>query len=153
MRTKSVPRKWMMREGLRFDVGPYLSGGLEARVRLEELTARKDRLEELTAGRDSGIYHAGREGRRWVTDSEFGVPFLGSTDILKADLSNLLLISKKQVAKNPKFTVHKGWTLITRSGTIGRMAYARPDMDGMGCLWNLSVPTLLIPSTISSNRS
>jgi len=133
MKTKAVPSKWMMREGLRLDVGPYLSGALEGRVRLDELAAKKDRLADLTQGGSEGIYHAGREGRRWVSDPEYGVPFLGSTDILKADLSYLPLISKKQVTKNPKFTIRSSWTLITRSGTIGRMAYARPDMDGMAC--------------------
>lgn len=58
---------------------------------------------------------------------------MGSTDILAADLSYLPLISKKQVASNPRFTVGKGWTLVTRSGTVGRMAFARPDMDGVAC--------------------
>jgi type I restriction enzyme, S subunit len=58
---------------------------------------------------------------------------MGSTDILAADLSSLPLISKKQVQANPNFTIHEGWTLITRSGTIGRMAYARADMDGIAC--------------------
>lgn len=81
----------------------------------------------------SAIYHAGREGRHWVTDKEYGVPFLSSSDILKADHTHLPLLAKKQVQANPGFIVHKGWTLITRSGTIGRMAYVRPDMDGMAC--------------------
>jgi len=81
----------------------------------------------------SDIYHAGRERRRWVSEDKYGVPFLSSSDILKADLTNLPLLSKKQVKENPGFLVRKGWTLITRSGTIGRMAYVRPDMDGMAC--------------------
>ena len=31
----------------------------------------------------------------------------------------------------PGLVIDEGWTLITRSGTIGRMAYARPEMRGM----------------------
>src|SRR5262249_6979216 len=69
----------------------------------------------------------------WVESPEFGVPFMGSTDILASDLSHLPLLSKKQVIANPDFIVRTGWTLITRSGTIGRMAYARPDMYGIAC--------------------
>lgn len=58
---------------------------------------------------------------------------MGSTDVLASDLSGLPLISKKQVKANQNFTIRSGWTLITRSGTIGRMAYARQDMDGIAC--------------------
>ena len=37
MRTKAVPSHWLRRGGHRLDVGPYLSGALEVKVRLEEL--------------------------------------------------------------------------------------------------------------------
>lgn len=79
------------------------------------------------------IFHAGREARTWVESSEYGVPFISSSDVQKASLSELPFISKKQVAKNPDFLVHTGYTLITRSGTIGKMAYCRSEMDGMAC--------------------
>ena len=81
----------------------------------------------------SAIYHAGREARSWVSEEKYGVPFLSSSDILKAELTHLPLLSKRQVERNPGFLIRKGWTLITRSGTIGRMVYVRPDMDGMAC--------------------
>lgn len=129
MRAKTVPSKWMRREGLRLDVGPYMSGALEAQVRLEELSARKDSLESVTLG----LVNAGRIKRLWVQDPEYGVPFLSSTDILKADISQIRLIAKSAVTANPKLTIREGWTLITRAGSIGRMAYARPDMDGLAC--------------------
>jgi type I restriction enzyme S subunit len=119
--------------GRRLDCNPYLSGAFEAKVRLEKLRAKKTPLQKLTLGGMEGIYHAGREARTYVDDPKFGVPFLGSTDILAADLSRLPLISKKQVAANAHFTIQEGWTLITRSGTIGRMAYVRSDMAGMAC--------------------
>jgi type I restriction enzyme, S subunit len=133
MKIKSVPSGWMRRDGRRLDCGPYMSGALEARIRLEGMGCRKDRLADLCEGGTEGIFHAGRESRTWVDDSRYGVPFLSSSSILAADLSRLPLISKKQVAANPLFTIRPGWTLITRSGTIGRMVYARPDMDGLAC--------------------
>jgi len=126
---KIIPSTWLEKNGRRLDCGPYLSGAIEARELLRSLSAPKEPLQNLT----TGIYHAGREGRLWVESPEHGVKFFGSTDILSADLSALALISKKQVAANPNFRIHKGWTLITRSGTIGRMAYARSDMDGLAC--------------------
>lgn len=133
MKVKSIPSAWMRRDGRRFDCGPYMSGALEAKVRLEELACRKDSLASVCFGGVAGIYHAGRESRNWVDDPDAGVPFLSSSSILAADLSGLPLISKKQVASNPRFTLGRGWTLITRSGTIGRIVYARPDMDGLAC--------------------
>lgn len=120
---------WLHINDCRLDSRPYLSGAMEARGLLAKLHAEKQPLYAVT----SGIYHAGREGRRYVNDPEYGVPFLGSTDILAADFSSLPLLSKKQVAANPLFMIKEGWTLITRSGTVGRMAFVRPDMAGMAC--------------------
>jgi type I restriction enzyme, S subunit len=128
-----VKASWMESNGRRLDCNPYLSGAFEARVILEKLSALKQPLHQVTKGGLQGIYHAGRESRQYVTDPAYGVPFLGSTDILAADLSTLAFLSKKQVAANPAFTIQEGWTLITRSGTVGRMAYVRPDMAGMAC--------------------
>jgi type I restriction enzyme S subunit len=115
--------------GYRLDCSPYLGGALETKILLEKLPLRKDTLKEVT----TGIYHAGRESRQWVESPEYGVPFISGSDLQKADLSDLPLISKRQVAKTPHFTIRAGYTLITRSGTIGKMAYARRDMDGMAC--------------------
>lgn len=133
MKVKAIPIGWVLRGSRRMDCNPYLSGALEARIRLEEMRTPKQPLESLTLGGAAGIYHAGREGRTWVRNRRHGVPFLGSTKILAADLSELPLLSVRQVESNPRFIIHEGWTLITRSGTIGRMAYARPEMDGMAC--------------------
>lgn len=124
---RAIPSTWLENNGRRLDCGPYMSGAVEAKELL------KRHVTERLADVAEDIYHAGRESRIWVDSLEHGVPFMGSTDILASDLTFLPLISKKQISSNPKFTVGKGWTLITRSGTIGRMAYARPDMDGVAC--------------------
>lgn len=119
---------WLDEGGRRLDCNPYMSGALEARDALKRV-----QITEKLADVTKRIFHAGREGRIWVEDSKYGVPFMGSSDIRIADFSSLPLIAKKQVARNPLFTLEAGWTLITRSGTIGRMAYSRPDMAGMAC--------------------
>jgi len=100
---------------------------------LSALSLPKDLLHTLTQGGKDGIFHAGRETRTWVDDPIHGVPFMSGSDMLLADLSRLPLISKRRVAVVPKFIVHRDWVLITRSGTIGRMNYSRPDMDGYAC--------------------
>lgn len=131
MKAKSVPSSWLDRDGRRLDCNPYMSGALEAKVLLEGLKARKDVLQDVTLNGLAGIFNGPRFARSYVDDPAEGVPFMGSTDILNADLTSLQRLSKKQVAANPRLVVHAEWTLITCSGTIGRMAYARPDMEGM----------------------
>ncbi|WP_374499694.1 hypothetical protein [Pseudoxanthomonas sp.] len=133
MKAKSVPSSWLERDGRRLDCNPYMSGALEAKVLLESMPARKERLQDVTRNGMSGIFHAGRIKRMWADSPEHGRPFLSSTEILQADLSNLPFISRKAIAENPRLPLHTGWTLITRSGTVGRMAYARPDMEGYAC--------------------
>lgn len=128
-RWKTVRSTWLEGGGRRLDCNPYMSGALEARDALRSLSSPKNKLADVT----DRIFHAGREGRLWVDDPEFGVPFFGSSDILNADLASLPLIAKRQVQRNPLFTIQRGWTLITRSGTIGRMSYVREEMAGLAC--------------------
>lgn len=124
-----VPSAWIEKEGKRLDCGPYLSGAIEARLLLDALPVAKPHLSKVT----SDLVNAGRIKRTWVSTPDCGVPFLSSTDILLVDLSHLSLISNSAVRENPKLTIRNGWTLITRAGTIGRMAFARNDMDGLAC--------------------
>jgi type I restriction enzyme, S subunit len=126
-----VMASWMESNGRRLDCNPYLSGGFEARVLLERLKAVKQPLKEVTQGGMKGIFNGPRFSRHYVNDPKHGVPFLGSTDILAADLSGLSMISKKQVKAHPELLIDEGWTLITCSGTIGRMVFSRADMKGM----------------------
>jgi len=126
-----VPSAWLEKEGRRLDCGPYLSGAIEARVLLDELPATKKWLSKVTLRGIEGIFNGPRFPRSYVSDPDHGVPFLGSTDILDADLTYLPLLSKRQVAQRPGLLLKEGWTLITCSGTIGRMAYARSEMSGM----------------------
>ncbi len=126
---KIIPSKWIEDGGHRLDCGPYLSGAMEAKELLRAFD--NDLLKDVVI--PGGIFHAGRESRMWVETAEYGTPFLGSTDILTTNLVNLPFISNKQLKSNPNLVLHEGWSLITRSGTIGRMAYCRSDLDGLAC--------------------
>ena len=131
MKVKVVPSTWLGQEGRRLDSSPYLSGAMEAKVALENLSVPKEHLHQVTKNGLAGIFNGPRFSRNYVNDANHGVPFLGSIDILAADLSYLPLLSKRQVERRSELVVGEGWTLITCSGTIGRMAYARSDMAGM----------------------
>ena len=79
----------------------------------------------------AGIFNDPRFARSYVRDEEHGIPFLDSTDILRADLSFVPLLAKRQVQARPELVIEPSWTLISCSGTVGRMVFSRPDMSGM----------------------
>jgi type I restriction enzyme S subunit len=108
--------------------GPIRERGIETRRKIQTLACEKDHLVDLTLGGLSGMYHVGQDKIVWAQDGFHGMPFLRSSDILDADITESLFISRKQVAGNSLFQCPAGTTLITRSGTIGRMTYMRPDM-------------------------
>lgn len=133
MKAKSVPSSWIQRWGLRLDTSPYLGGAVEARFTLEEASFKKQPLHDLTIGHNGGIYNGPMFRRNYVDSAEYGVPFLTSGSMLKADLSDLPYLRRKD-AESPKLSYLRltaGTTMISCSGTIGRMVYARPDMEGM----------------------
>lgn len=120
---------WLSDQGFRLDASPYLSGAFETRRLLEQIPGTQP-LHQLV----SGIFHPGRVTRQWVSDPDSGIPFLSSTDVMEADLSNLSLISNMAAEENSRLLIERDWTLITRSGQVlGRVAYSRSTMDGLAC--------------------
>lgn len=126
---RAIPNTWLHNNGYRLDCGPYLSGAIEAKELLKR--HRTEALKKLTAGYNGGIYNGPQFVRNYVNEFEYGVPFLTTSIMLQADLSNIPMISRKD-AHSPRLSylrVKEGMTLITCSGSIGRMVYARKDMD------------------------
>lgn len=126
-----VMSSWFDIKGARLDSRPYLSGALEARVQLEKLRVKKLPLISLTKGYSGGIYNGPQFVRNYVDSEEHGVPFLTSGTMLLADLSKVGLLRKKDAlsSKLSYLRLEEGMTLISCSGTIGRMVYAGPYMN------------------------
>jgi hypothetical protein len=127
---KTVPSSWLEHNGRRLDCGPYMSGAIEAREILSKM--HTEELHTLTSGHKGGIYNGSPFTRNYVDQSDYGVRFLTTSSMTEADMSILPLLSKKDAYSNKLgfLEVREGMSLITCSGTIGRMAYARADMDG-----------------------
>ncbi len=145
MQIKTIPSKWLENNGRRLDCGPYMSGAIEARELLRHL--HTEPLKNLTAGHNGGIYNGPQFSRNYVDDPEHGVPFLTTSSMLHSDMSTLALISKKDAysSKLRYLEVKEGMTLITCSGTIGRMAYARKEMNG--CWSNQDIMKIVADSS------
>ena len=92
MKVKHVPSAWIEREGRRLDCGPYLSGALEARMRLEGLPGSCVELCSLTHGHEGGIFHRAAvlppSSRTYVVDPAHGVPLVSSSSMLHADFTH-----------------------------------------------------------------
>lgn len=139
-----VMSSWFTIKGDRLDSKPYLSGALEARVLLEKLRVEKQPLMGLTKGHLGGIYNGPQFVRNYVDSEEHGVPFLTSGTMLLADLSRVGLLRKKD-ALSPKLSylkLEEGMTLISCSGTIGRMVYAGSYMNN---LWSSQDVLKVVP--------
>lgn len=133
LRWKAVRAAWFEEGGRRLDCNPYMSGAQEARDTLKQLKVRKDALRTLTSGYGGGIYNGPMFKRNYVESPEHGVPFISSGSMLLADLSTLPLLRKKDAESSrlSYLRLRPGMMLISCSGTIGRMTYVRPDMDGI----------------------
>ena len=133
MKEKVIPSRWLEQRGRRLDCGPYLSGAIEARVLLERLPVRRAELRDVTHGHDGGIFKGALFARNYVSRLEHGVPFLSSSAMLHAEFTHAELLRRLD-ATSPRLAplqIEEGMTLVSRSGTIGRMAYARREMAGM----------------------
>ena len=124
-----VRSSWLTDQRFRLDASPYLSGAYEARKLLERL-AGTQALHELTTGHDGGIFNGPKFSRLYTNDPEYGVPFMGSTDMMEADFTNLPLLHHMTAYQFPYLEVKPGMTMITCSGTVGRTTYVRSDMAG-----------------------
>lgn len=128
-----VRSSWLEEGGRRLDCNPYMSGALEARDALKALKARKVPLGLLTTGHLNGIYNGPQFKRNYVDAPEYGVPFLSTGNMLQADISDQPLLRKRDAESSrlSYLRLRRGMTLISCSGTIGRMTYVRPDMEHM----------------------
>ncbi len=142
MKTSIIRSTWLAKGGYRLDCSPYLGGALEAQVLLEELTARKDPLGAVTVD----IFNGPQFVRNYLDNPDLGVPFMTGSSMKLADLSRLPLLSKKDAhsKKLRHLAIKPGMTLISCSGTIGQMAYARPEMVG---IWASQDVLKVVPDT------
>lgn len=137
--TSPVRLEWLLQQKARLDARPYVGGAHEARDLLKRLSSEP--LRPLTAG----LYNGPQFARTYVTSREDGVPFLGSADMLEADLSHLPLLSRSD-AESDKLAylrLEPGMTLISCSGTVGRVVYTRPAMAG---IWSSQHMIKVVPN-------
>ena len=90
MKTSVINYSMSRQKGLRFDASFYLSDGLTARRKVESSPYGIFTIKDVSIN----IFYGNRAKRIYVTKPEHGIPFLSSSDILRANLENVKLASK-----------------------------------------------------------
>lgn len=120
MKISTVKFKEVKSAGIRLDAPVHLSDGISAKRLISNSPYHLLKIGDVA----ERVWHAGRWRRVYVTNPEHGITLLGSSAILKSDLSNEKMISLKYTDDIEDKKLQKGWTLISCSGTIGNCAFA-----------------------------
>jgi type I restriction enzyme S subunit len=128
-----VMSSWFAEQGHRLDASPYVAGSLKTKKLLERLPETEP-LASLTTGHNGGIFNGPQFPRVYLTEPEHSVPFLGTRDMMAADLTGLPRLRKKDAESRALsyLELKPGMTMISCSGfNAGRRAYVRGDMGGI----------------------
>ena len=123
MKTLIAERNWLNVGDVRLDASFHLSNGRISKISLDKSPYPTLPLSSVT----KEIYNGARFKRYYVDDPEKGIPFTGSSDMLKPELSNLKYISKKLSKNIQALSLQKDWILVSCSGTIGNTVYTNDD--------------------------
>lgn len=121
----TVKRHWFGDSGIRLDASYHLSEGLITMRKLNKcpypISLLKDETENIFKG---GIFR-----RTYVDFIENGYEFITASEMMKSDISGGKFISKKYSDIDHLF-VKNGWTLVSRSGTLGNTVYTSDIFKG-----------------------
>lgn len=144
MKVGKAKYSWLNEGGCRLDSSFHLSKGRVYNQLIRNFPLGFYTLKEVT----SNIYNGSRFKRYYVNKKELGIPFMGSSDMLKSSLVDLKYISKKMSKNIDSLWIKEGWTLVSCSGTIGNTVYANKDFENKTASQHVLrvVPNGLLPS-------
>ena len=120
MKSMFFSKTQMGNNGLRLDASFHLSDGASTRRALARIPYRRIPIGQTL----SRSFYGGRDKRVYVNSPDHGIPFLGGSTMLKADLSGVKLISKKKTPNIENTILDSGWILVSRSGTVGKCVFS-----------------------------
>ena len=119
MKSSSINIKCIRDAHVRFDGSYHLSEGVMCKQLVNSSPYGLLKIEDAA----ERIFNGNRIKRVYISNKEYGLPFLSSSDILCTDLDNVKYASCRYTSSIEDMILGEGWTLITRSGTIGNCAY------------------------------
>lgn len=126
MITRNISISDINTNALRFDSSFHLSTGITCRREILHCPYGLENIGENT----SKIFYGNRAKRLYVKQKKSGLPFLSSSEILTSDFKNVKLVSKRHTKNVDDLILEYGWTLITRSGTVGKTAWCTQEYVG-----------------------
>jgi len=118
MKTGCV-RKSDFGSNIRIDASYHMSGGIEAARRVKNSPYQLITIGECA----EKVFHAERWRRVYVSNPNNGIPLIGSSAMLQAELEHEKLVSRKYTDNIEGKKLKKGWILISCSGTIGNTVF------------------------------
>lgn len=91
---------------------------------------KKCRADVKTVGDVAQVIFTGGRFKRNYVESSHGIPFLSGKNIVQIRPTDLKYLSNLQIAEMQDLLLRRGWTLITRSGTIGRTCFVWKNYEG-----------------------
>ena len=126
MKFLTAKSNWLEGNGQRLDASYHLSDGRLSKVKINKCPYKVLPLQKVT----KSLFNGARFKRIYVKDEVFGIPFMGSSDMLKSDVDELKFISKKLSKNIHSLQIEKNWILVSCSGTIGNTVYTNNDYLG-----------------------
>jgi hypothetical protein len=126
MKLSKVKSNNFQNNSFRFDAKFHLSDGVYSKQAIMQSPYKLLNIGNLS----DRIFYGGRARRIYVKDKSKGLVFIGSSDMLKSDISGAKLISKKYTRQLNEQLLAKDWILISRSGTIGNTVYTNEIFEG-----------------------
>lgn len=123
MKTLIAKSNWMKIGDFRLDSSFHLNDGRISKLKIEKSPYERLPLKSLAVD----IYNGARFKRYYVRDPKLGLPFMGSSDMLKSNLNDLKYISKKLSKNTDSLIIKKNWVLVSCSGTIGNTVFTTDD--------------------------
>lgn len=109
----------------RLDASFYNAAALEGIAALERSGMDLVEVRDLT----SEVFIPNRFKRNYVSAGH-GIPFLQGSHVIQFRPDDVKYLSKATHKNMDRLLIHPGWILITRSGTVGRVALVTDQWDG-----------------------
>lgn len=110
----------------RYDAAYHLSQGVTIRKSIAHSPNGSVKVNQMT----DRIFYGLRANRIYVSKPECALPFMTGASIMLSDLSKTKLVSKKHTPGIEEMTIHEGWVMITRSGTVGLTSWSNKLHEG-----------------------